>query len=259
MKKCSRCGYVTTDAALFCTQCGEILQAENRQAVESDSSFTAAPTFDLPSKKNNTVLWLVIIFLITALCFVSGLLIYMNISDSDESDTPKTDFTPDTQNQQVGGALYVEKPSKVPALPKTKKVSSYHLIVSDITWEDANADAKNAYGELVCINNAAEFEKICQLADENNLLVFWLGIKRQSASQTWESSKWNDGSDFEYQKWFKNEPTYTDEAGNPEEYLMAFKVDEKWYFNDSVNDVSEIYPGRIGYFIETVTEEEIEE
>ena len=41
-----------------------------------------------------------------------------------------------------------------------------------------------------------------------------------------------------------------DEEGYDENYLMVFKVNGVWYFNDATNDVSMHYPGKMGYIVE---------
>ena len=55
-----------------------------------------------------------------------------------------------------------------------------------------------------------------------------------------------------YTNWYSGEPTYQSEEGNQENYLMVFKVKDKWYFNDAENDVSQYYKGKMGYIVEYV-------
>ncbi len=59
-----------------------------------------------------------------------------------------------------------------------------------------------------------------------------------------------DGEDITYINWLSGEPTYYDEDGFDENYLMVFKVNGVWYFNDATNDVSMHYSGKMGYIVE---------
>jgi len=142
------------------------------------------------------------------------------------------------------------KPTPTPTPTQTPKPETYYIVrKSDITWESANNEAEYEGGYLVSINDAEEFSEICSLADGAGIKVLWVGAKR-AAFEDWEDVDWNDFSKINYIKWLKNEPTYVDENGADELYLMIFKVGNEWYFNDAVNDVSSYYKGKIGYIIE---------
>ncbi len=129
----------------------------------------------------------------------------------------------------------------------------YYTISSDETWEDANRYAQNYanYSYLASINSEEEFEKLTQMAYDEGIRVLWLGAKRDE-NESWSDAYWEDGTMFDgLGLWFRGEPSYTaDDGGENECYLMAFYVDGKWYLNDSVNDVSSVYAGKIGYIIE---------
>ena len=79
----------------------------------------------------------------------------------------------------------------------------------------------------------------------------WLGADRD-ADENWDRTEWEDDTRFDgLGLWFRGEPSYTDADGGADEcYLMAFYVDGTWYLNDSINDVTSIYGGKIGYIIE---------
>ena len=129
------------------------------------------------------------------------------------------------------------------------KVSSYAAFTSDATWTDANQYAQDYGGYLACINTEEEFYKVCNLADEQGLKVFWVGARRNSYDN-WMEAEWLDGEPINYTNWLSGEPTYFDENGSEENYLMVFKVKSVWYFNDATNDVSMHYPGKMGYIVE---------
>lgn len=115
------------------------------------------------------------------------------------------------------------------AQSKTTYDSSYNVYKSNATWSQAYSSSG---GRLVSIDSAEEFNKVCNLASSNGMVVFWVS----PASS--------------YVKWYPGEPSYTNENGEYEDCLMVFKVNGSWYFNDSVNDVSKYYSGKMGYITE---------
>ena len=133
------------------------------------------------------------------------------------------------------------------------KTSYYQVYKSDVTWEEANNYAQQMGGYLVCINSAEEFNKVCSMAESYGVNVFWTGMKRATYDD-WNSSYWHDGTRMTYQNWMSGEPTYNDKDGTPENYLIAFKVNNSkakgWVFNDVPNDITRYYKGKIGYIVE---------
>lgn len=131
-------------------------------------------------------------------------------------------------------------PDKLPDIPDGGNTSkdeypgnafnkTYSVIKSDMSWTQAYTSSE---GALVSIDSKKEFDEVCRLAENNDLIVFWVS------------------PDSTYQYWYKNEPSFVNEDGEPEHYLMVFKVNGSWYFNDSVNDVSAYYAGKMGYITE---------
>jgi len=132
------------------------------------------------------------------------------------------------------------------------KISTYSVIKSDSTWLQANRSALNSGGYLVSINDREEFDKVCEMAEDEGIYVFWLGASR-TEYEDWEDIIWEDGTELSYRPWLSGEPTYYSEDGDREDYLMAFKVGDDWFFNDSENDAiaaSPNYEGKIGFIIE---------
>ncbi len=140
---------------------------------------------------------------------------------------------------------------------KTKKDSSYSVVYSDssngiITWESAKYKADSMGGHLVSINSREEFEKVCNIADNNGLVIFWLGVKRDYG-ESWSNVYWEDGTRMTYTKWLPGEPSYT-EDGVEERYLMALKRNGVWYFNDAMGDISHAYGSNYAYKIAGIVE-----
>lgn len=169
--------------------------------------------------------------------------------DEDEDEPEKEDEKSDKDEDKSDEKP--EKPDKVKdeEAEETPKVSEYYVFKSDSTWIDASAHARNIGGYLVSINNRDEFDKVCALADQKGIKVFWVGAKRRSDIE-WYEAFWQDGSRLVFTNWLQGEPTYYSEEGEEECYLMVFKVDGVWYYNDATYDVAKYYPGKIGYVIE---------
>lgn len=127
------------------------------------------------------------------------------------------------------------------------KVSRYEFIVSDVSWTAARDSALNAGGHLVVINDEAEYQKIVDLARENNATYVWLGCRRVDGAMTWV-----DNADVDYWPWHAGEPSYVDGEVS-EDYLMLANSNG-WGYNDNRNDPAGDYPafysGRIAYVIE---------
>ena len=106
-------------------------------------------------------------------------------------------------------------------------------------------------GHLVYINDAAEFAKVCSLAEQKGVKVFWMGAFVNYPSTSWSGVTWMNGEPMTYTKWLPGEPSGLDKDNSPEKYLMAFYVKKygDWYFNDAPNDAS-VHNGKLGYVVE---------
>ncbi len=127
--------------------------------------------------------------------------------------------------------------------------SAYQVFKGDFTWYEADEYAGNNGARLATINSEEEFTHLCNLAYENGIRVLWVGAVRDS--DNWDTSHWNDGQTISYVKWYPGEPSYYEADGTSEEFLMLFYVNGEWYFNDSANDVSKYYAGKIGFITES--------
>ncbi len=163
-----------------------------------------------------------------------------NISDSQSISSDISVDPPQDGNSNGGSA------SRSISIDKS---STYQVVISDATWENANEKAGSAGGHLVYVNNAEEFTKVCNMAYNAGLRVFWLGAKRYD-NQSWSEVSWRNGKSMNFTKWFSNEPSYVSEEGYSENYLMCFYVDGQWYYNDAFNDVQQYYSKKMGYIIE---------
>ncbi len=129
------------------------------------------------------------------------------------------------------------------------KPSTYEVFKGDFTWYEADEYARNNNSRLASVNSEEEFTQLCNMAYENGIRVMWVSAERNSDS--WDTSRWNDGQTISYVKWYSGELSYYEADGTSEEFLMLFYVNGEWYFNDCGNDVSKYYAGEIGFVAES--------
>lgn len=129
-----------------------------------------------------------------------------------------------------------------------EEYSTYEVYKGDYTWHEAEEIAQNNGGQLVSINSYEELEEVCSLADEHNVSVMWVGCTKDS--DYWDDSTWCDGSQLNIDQWYPGEPSCYTEDGYSEDYLMLFRIDGEWYFNDAEDYVPHYYSGYIGFVIE---------
>lgn len=254
---CPNCGSSNPDGSIFCGSCGQkmpVVAPINPNAKMQKPAQPVQPNQPQqpsqrsvqkpPVKKKKTSILLFIIPLLLLLFFIvavfAGIIIWkvLNPSALVKVELPTEEAT-----------VYAPAYEEVETVVLTPH-STYEVIKSNDTWTQANSEALSYGGELVSINSADEFRKVCQLADDKGIKVFWAGARRYSYS--WDNEDWLDGSPMDYTHWLKGEPSYTSEEGYDETYLMVFKVGNEWYFNDAENDVSQYYKNKMGYIVEYV-------
>ncbi len=86
------------------------------------------------------------------------------ISDTQSVPSDRSVSSPSNNNSDSGSA------SRTVSVDKR---STYQVVRSDDTWETANSQADSTGGHLAYINNSDEFVKICNLAYNAGLRVFW--------------------------------------------------------------------------------------
>ena len=129
---------------------------------------------------------------------------------------------------------------------------SYQVVKENISWTKAAAACSRLGGHLAVINSEAEFEEITRLADEQDLTYVWIGAHRVGGVEKWENG--GDLSDG-FVKWARGEPTYIDRNDQvSEDYIMLWKNNGTWAYNDNRDDPYADYPdmfgGIIGYICE---------
>ena len=129
--------------------------------------------------------------------------------------------------------------------PDTPAAHSYMVVISDATWEQASAQARNQGGHLVVITSREEQELIEQLLlPYSYLRAVWIGGTRANSSGPF---RWITEESMYFTSWGPREPN--NDTGD-EVYMDMYPLNGEWVWNDVPNDISMYYAGRMGYIVE---------
>ena len=140
----------------------------------------------------------------------------------------------------------------LPEIEEVPPEHSYQVIKDNVSWTKAAAACTRLGGHLAIINTEEEFNEITRLCDAQGLTYVWIGAHRVGGIE-----KWEDGSDLTdgFVSWARGEPTYIDRNDQvAEDYIMLWKNNGTWVYNDNRDDPYADYPymfdGIIGYVCE---------
>jgi hypothetical protein len=155
-------------------------------------------------------------------------------------------------NTSVPGPSVTMDIGILPEIEEIPPEHSYQVIKDNVSWTKAAAACARLGGHLAVINDEAEFNEITRLCDEQGLTYVWIGAHRVGGVE-----KWENGSDLTdgYVLWSRGEPTYIDRNDQvAEDYIMLWKNNGDWVYNDNRDDPYSDYPdmfdGIIGYVCE---------
>ena len=100
---------------------------------------------------------------------------------------------------------------------------NYEIVVSDISWEDALADAKAKGGKLACFESMEEYRFVLGLiaeADRVENMYYSLGGRRDSYDDTYY---WVDADNKPYGKPLNGKGGWTEECWGPGEPNLIYK------------------------------------
>ena len=182
-----------------------------------------------------------------------------NIDPDDPEHTLAPDIiipTPDLEGDDVkisqpGTITIISDTSSDAPLDVTDIVPhSFQIIIEDLSWTAAQAKCAEMGGHLANIANQEELDKITAMAEEKGIEKLWIGCHRENAALVWENDE-----QISFYKWGKGEPSGYD-AGDKvtEDYVMLWKFNGEWVYNDSrddpVKDYPDMYSGKIGFVCE---------
>ncbi len=176
-----------------------------------------------------------------------------------ESDSSKDAYLTREISYILGDDEYLSKADDEFTPVETRKVKNhdnrYEAVVGDVSWSEANEAAIEAGGHLVTITSKKEMNTVKKLAEKKDLTFVWMG---GYTSDRYGDiyGHWITGEDFEqYTAWYDGEPSgYDENDGERELYLMLWKVNGKWSWNDQRDDAVDAIRSysskKIGYIIE---------
>ena len=143
------------------------------------------------------------------------------------------------------------QPADTPAIDPNAP-HTYEVIKADVGWLEAQLAAQERGGTLAVINNEEELNQIIGLAEQAGIDRVWVGAHREDGNLIWES-----GENVTFYPWDDGEPSYTDSGdGAAEDYVLLWRHNGKWVYNDSrenpLTDFYGMYGGHIGYAVEKV-------
>ena len=140
----------------------------------------------------------------------------------------------------------------LPEIEEVPPEHSYQVIKDNVSWTKAAAACTRLGGHLAIINTEEEFNEVTRLCDAQGLTYVWIGAHRVGGVE-----KWENGSDLTdgFVRWARGEPTYIDRNDQvAEDYIMLWKNNGTWAYNDNRDDPYADYPymfeGIIGYVCE---------
>lgn len=110
--------------------------------------------------------------------------------------------------------------------------NQYFLTTARSSWNEAQAEAVVAGGNLVTINDAEEQKWLLNVFGSTEL--FWIGLTDQQTEGIW---KWSSGDNVTYTNWTPNEPnnalSFAGQYFGGETYVVM-----NWQSNGKWNDVA---------------------
>ena len=93
---------------------------------------------------------------------------------------------------------------------------------------------------------------LSEMAEKSGLKYLWIGgYTSQRGSEIY--GHWTTGEPFDYTAWTPDEPSWYDKDGTPEFYIMLWRLNDVWCWNDQRDDVAadfDYFKGKMGYIIE---------
>ena len=174
-----------------------------------------------------------------------------NESEFDRYDARNVDVTIE-DDRYYGGNVVSAAPVKISEPIKHDK--RYEIVKANVSWTEADANARRMGGHLATITSASEMNKLTAMAEDVGLYYIWIGGYTSMRNGT-AFGHWVTGEPFTYSAWCKNQPSGYDDDGTPEKYIMLWNIEHLggWSWNDQRNDPATVaggFKGKMGYIVE---------
>ncbi|MBQ2688367.1 MAG: peptidoglycan-binding protein [Clostridia bacterium] len=136
----------------------------------------------------------------------------------------------------------LERETFAPSASAEFNGNKYEIYDVNMSWSEANAKCEELGGHLVTVNNEDEMNAVHQLMSQGQYAMYWLGITDEDQEGVWKDIT---GKVLVYTNWRAG---YPDNDNNVEHYGLILN-DGTW------GDVSNMYPGEIGFVCEYETED----
>lgn len=285
---CQKCGAKLPDGAKFCGNCGAATKPANKQrSLDRQSGYGYEPQpeprkpavdKEAPGEKKQkyTILIGAIAGVLVLAVILFVLLVMLGDGKENEEGQPADNGQVQEQEEAVPEATQaaepvVTQPTEPVAVQPTEPAATqptvpettppvityeyrYEIIQSDMSWSEAKAACEARGGYLATITTIEEYDKICKLADETDLIYLWLGACLPTADTSWSEAGWITGESWTFENWYPGEPSKWDDDGALEYCLSMWTVKNgPWTFNDQRNDIVAALPsitGKVGYVCE---------
>jgi len=234
----------------------------NRPTIQFKNSIEREKKITRRVQRHRRRSGLVVIVLCVALVFVAFL--YNGIFNKSWGILEKAEPTPEPaaellspETDETGETAELPEPTPEPT-PEPPPEHRYAVERADMSWIGAQDLCLASGGYLAVINDMDEFNRITAMADEQGIEALWIGCHREviSNSLVWEHGETVDPSvdpnERQMSLWADREPSFIDDEGTAEDYILLWNHDGRWSYWDSIGDLTIYYGwrGRIGYVCE---------
>ena len=158
------------------------------------------------------------------------------------SPSPDATPSPSPEVSPSPSAEVTPSPSGEPALSVSLAETG------SASWEEAAELCAQLGGHLPVVRNQEDLTALITAAEAAGVSYVWLDAKRDTDG-VWRTTA---GEEITFFQWYAGEPSGTDTDGTAENYLMLWKYDGVWGYNDMRVDpgtaYSRYYGGRIAVF-----------
>ena len=197
---------------------------------------------------------MVFVLVMCALLIVIAIIVNAVMKDFDTgythpTEAPAASQTPESSAVAAEAPQPQQTPTPVVQGSREPGASSFEVYVEDISWEAARDKCAQMGGRLAVINDLEEYEQVMEVIKNVNANKLWIGCYKYDGAIVWL-----DGEASSYYPWAANEPSGFDGYdGAAEDYIMLWRYNEGWLYNDNRNDPVGTYPqysGTVGYICE---------